>query len=214
MIIVNFKNYNPIKHNIFSLAFSIKELNENYGKIIYLSPPTVFLNLIKEIPLISQNAYHSFGSNTGKISVETLKEFTKVEGVLLNHSENQLLFNDLIKIVKKTKELDLKSIVCADNKEGVVALNYLSNFEKLKIDYIAYEPPELIGGNVSVSKAKPEIIGQLTKEIDNLLVGAGIKTKEDVKKALELGAKGILVASGVVKAENPYKVLEDFITCF
>jgi triosephosphate isomerase len=214
MIIVNFKNYNPTKHNIFSLAFSIKELNERYGKIIYLAPPTIFLNLIKDVPLISQGAYHSFGSNTGKISVETLKEFTKIEGVLLNHSENQLLFNDLIKTIKKTNELNLDVIVCADSKESALALNTLNNSKELKIDYIAYEPPELIGGDVSVSKAKPEIIEELTNKINNLLVGAGIKTKEDVKKALELGAKGILVASGVVKAENPYKILEEFITCF
>ena len=43
--------------------------------------------------------------------------------------------------------------------------------------YIAYEPPELIGGNVSVSSAKPEIIAQAAKACNGktkLLVGAGL----------------------------------------
>jgi triosephosphate isomerase len=43
-----------------------------------------------------------------------------------------------------------------------------------------------------------------------VLCGAGITNKEDVKKALELGTVGVLVASGIVKAENPKKVLIEF----
>ena len=41
------------------------------------------------------------------------------------------------------------------------------------------------------------------------LCGAGITNSGDVQKALELGTKGILVASGVVKAKNPEKILEE-----
>ncbi len=215
MIIVNFKNYDALKYNIFSLAFSIKELNEKYGKIIYLAPPSIFLSKLKGIPLISQDAFPFDGSYTGKISINNLKEFTNIEGILLNHSENQKTFNELISTIKEANEKNIKKIVCADSKESALSLYSIhSNLKKLKINYIAYEPPDLIGGNISVSTAKPEIIKDLTEKIDNLLVGAGIKRKEDVKKSLELGAKGILVASGVVKAKDPYKILEDFITCF
>lgn len=214
MIIVNFKNYNPLKYNIFSLSFSIKELNEKYGDLIYLSVPSVLLPILKDVPLITQEGFHSFGSYTGKTCVETFKEFTKIKGFLLNHSENQMYFNDLIKTIKKIEEIDsnLIKIVCADSEESSFALNSIR--EILKIEYIAYEPPELIGGDISVSKAKPEIIERITSKVDNLLVGAGIKKKEDVKRSLELGAKGILVASGVVKAKNPYKILEEFVVCF
>ena len=35
--------------------------------------------------------------------------------------------------------------------------------------------------------------------------------QEDVKIALELGAKGILLASGVTKAKDPEKVLNDLV---
>jgi triosephosphate isomerase len=42
-----------------------------------------------------------------------------------------------------------------------------------------------------------------------LLVGAGVKTKEDVKKAIELGTDGVILASGVVKAKDVSKAIED-----
>ncbi|MDY6788588.1 MAG: triose-phosphate isomerase, partial [Candidatus Nanohaloarchaea archaeon] len=37
------------------------------------------------------------------------------------------------------------------------------------------------------------------------------KTEEDVEKALELGAEGVLVASGVVKASDPEKEIKKFV---
>jgi len=41
------------------------------------------------------------------------------------------------------------------------------------------------------------------------LCGAGIVTGEDVAAAVKLGAKGVLVASGIVKAKNWIKVIEE-----
>jgi len=42
-----------------------------------------------------------------------------------------------------------------------------------------------------------------------VLCGAGIVDKTDVQKALELGAEGILISSGVVKSRSWYdKILE------
>jgi triosephosphate isomerase len=208
MIIVNFKAYST--QNFFKVLNAIEELNNNYGKLIYFAVPSPFFYLKKDF-LIAQDFFPKEGAYTGKVTYEMLKEFG-IKGSLLNHSENQKNFNELIKCLKTVEE-DFLTVVCADSQESVLALNSLNNLFK-KIDYIAYEPPELIGGDISVSKAKPEIIETLTEQVDNLLVGAGIKTKEDVKKSLELGAKGILVASGVVKNKNPKNLLEEFITLF
>ena len=74
---------------------------------------------------------------------------------------------------------------------------------------IAVEPPELIGGDISVSKAGPEIIERAVDFVgkNQVLVGAGIRDLEDVTIALKLGACGVLVASGVVKVADPYAVL-------
>ena len=44
---------------------------------------------------------------------------------------------------------------------------------------------------------------------EKLLVGAGVKNGEDVRLAIELGAKGVLLASGVTKASDPKAVLLD-----
>jgi triosephosphate isomerase len=82
---------------------------------------------------------------------------------------------------------------------------------------IAVEPPELIGGDISVSTANPEIISdtvELVKKINpNILVlcGAGVKNQTDVSKAISLGSEGILLASGVVKSKEPRKILLDLI---
>ena len=84
-------------------------------------------------------------------------------------------------------------------------------------DFIAVEPPELIGGDVSVTKANPFIIEDTVNSVKDVnkkisvLCGAGVKTGEDVAKALELGADGVLLASGVVKSKDPKATLLDLI---
>ncbi len=76
-------------------------------------------------------------------------------------------------------------------------------------EMVAVEPPELIGGDISVSAASPEIIDRSVKIVGHgkLIVGAGIKDQTDVKIACELGAYGILVASGVMQAKHPEEAL-------
>ena len=97
------------------------------------------------------------------------------------------------------------SIVCAENNvEG-------KKFADMGADFIAIEVPELIGGDVSVSTAHPELIVEAVKQIGpgKVIVGAGIKTADDVKKALELGAVGVLVSSGIVKAADSLAALRE-----
>jgi triosephosphate isomerase len=82
---------------------------------------------------------------------------------------------------------------------------------------IAGEPPELIGGDISVTSADPGIVKDTVSAVEAVdanipvLCGAGVKTGEDVRAALELGAKGVLLASGVVKASDPEAVLRDLV---
>ena len=80
---------------------------------------------------------------------------------------------------------------------------------------ILAEPPELVGGNISVSTARPEIIRNSAERVKKIspatmvLCGAGIKNQSDVKKAIELGAGGVGVASGIVKAHDIEKAMRD-----
>jgi triosephosphate isomerase len=103
------------------------------------------------------------------------------------------------------KKFNMLSIVCAENDdEGY-------KFAQMGADFVAVEPPDLIGGNVSVSSARPELITAAVAKIGQgkVIIGAGIKTGEDVRIALSLGAAGVLVASGVVKAADQEAALRD-----
>ena len=46
----------------------------------------------------------------------------------------------------------------------------------------------------------------------SVLCGAGISTGEDMAAAIELGAEGVLLASGIIKAESPKDALLDLVS--
>jgi triosephosphate isomerase len=83
---------------------------------------------------------------------------------------------------------------------------------------VAVEPPELIGGDFSVSRAQPELVKGTVDAVKavspevKVLCGAGVKSGEDVRKALELGSEGVLLASGVVKAKDVEQAIRDLVT--
>ncbi|KAA0008049.1 MAG: triose-phosphate isomerase, partial [Thermoplasmata archaeon] len=148
------------------------------------------------------------GSHTGWTLPEAVKEAGAV-GTFINHSEHRLKLADLDECIARAKELDLDQIVCSNNiatSKAIAALNP---------NFVAVEPPELIGGEVSVTKANPDIVSGTVKAVREInrgigiLCGAGVKNGEDVKKALELGTDGVLLASGVVKAKDKKAVLLD-----
>jgi len=82
-------------------------------------------------------------------------------------------------------------------------------------NFIAVEPPELIGGDMSVTTADPDIVSgsvETVKDINKnvkVLCGAGVKNGRDVAKSIELGAEGVLLASGIVKAKDKESVIRD-----
>jgi triosephosphate isomerase len=148
------------------------------------------------------------GSHTGWTLPEAVKAAGAV-GTLINHSEHRLKLADIDVCVARAKELDLDHIVCTNNvPTSKAAAAFAPHF-------IAVEPPELIGGDISVTAANPEIVRRsvdAVKEIDKnvqVLCGAGVKNGRDVTKSIELGADGVLLASGIVKAQDKEKVIRD-----
>jgi len=174
---------------------------------------------LADIPLVAKEtslpvfAQHidpvSPGKFTGHILAESVREAGAV-GTLLNHSEKQLKLSELNAAVVRAREAGLVSVVCANDSRVAAAA------AALQPEMVAVEPPELIGTGVSVSKTEPEVIlktVELIKRINPkviVLCGAGITDGDDVATALRLGSEGILVASGVVKAKDPYKVMMEF----
>lgn len=143
-----------------------------------------------------------YGPHTGAVLPEAVLADGAM-GTFLNHSENKYEdFEALKKVVLHCKKLNLKTLVFAGD------INELKKVLELKPDYVSYEPPELVGSKTtSVAEAKPEVIAlavQLAhKARTPLIVGAGIKSQEDVKVSISLGADGVAVASDIVKARDP-----------
>ncbi|MCA9460143.1 MAG: triosephosphate isomerase [Nanoarchaeota archaeon] len=152
---------------------------------------------------------YDYGAHTGFLVPELVKS-SGVLGSLVNHSEHRIDFDLVGSIVSASKKVGLEMCVCVkDDNEVKKVLKY-------NPDFIAVEPSELIGGDISISTARPELISNSVKVSKGIpiLVGAGVKNAQDVKKAVELGAKGILVASGVVKANDPKAAILDLISGF
>jgi triosephosphate isomerase len=211
-LIINLKNYNEIsgENSLKIVEDSKKVCLVNHKNIIIAPPPSSVLALSKQgVPIVSQHVDDStIGATTGFIIPEILKSYGAV-GSIINHSEHKIDQPQIKNLVKRLRDLDMISIVCADDMDEVDAISRFSP------DYLAIEPPELIGKGIAVSKANPLIIRdsvRLVKQISStvrVLCGAGIVDKNDIEKALELGSEGILISSGVVKAPSWYnKILE------
>ena len=148
-----------------------------------------------------------FGSFTGWLHPATAVE-RGASGTLINHAEHKVSIEHVAMLLDQVPE-GFTVCACAADIEEARALS------ALQPDYVAVEPPELIGGDISVSTARPKVISDSVAAVAGtgvpVLCGAGVKTRADVEKAMELGAAGILLASGVVKAKDPGAVLTELV---
>lgn len=213
MFVINCKNYEEIAgENIIKIVRIAEKVSKKYNVKIAIAPPQHLIGLVAKssIPILAQHVDDSkVGSTTGFVIPELLKK-SKVKGSLINHSEHRISSGKIQKLVAKLKELKMISIVCV--KDIAEAKKYA----KFNPDYIAIEPPELIGSGKAVSKERPELITKAADAIKNeknetkLLCGAGIVSGQDVAKAKKLGSKGILVASGIIKAKDWNAIMSEF----
>ncbi|MDN5358647.1 MAG: triosephosphate isomerase [Candidatus Diapherotrites archaeon] len=205
-VVINFKAYaQAMGQRAVVIARAAERVHKETGVSVIVAPNAVDLVKVREavdIPVFAQHvdAYQP-GAHTGSVLLEMLAEWG-IDGTIINHSERQVNFSWAEYVVHRARDLGLETIACAADEIIARAVS------DLQPNAVAVEPPELIGTDISVSKARPEVI---TKSVEMVhapvLVGAGVKTTEDVKRAVELGAQGVLVASGVTKAKDPYKAI-------
>lgn len=214
MLVINFKTYHESTGaSALKLAMAIDGAANDAPVDVLIAVPALDLSEIaksvKHVKVIAQHLDGvGYGAHTGHILAEEVKKRGAV-GTLLNHSEYPIPREKIAQAIDMAQvHFPGYTIVCTPSYESTVDLD--KNFDPHKI---AYEPPELIGGDISVSTAKPEIIEQVVgvSKDRQILVGAGIKTVDDIRISLELGAIGVLVASGVVRAENPAEVVREFL---
>ncbi len=218
-LIINFKNYLEIAgEKSIELSKVSEQVSDDTGVDIIIAPPPPSLSQVcaaVKTPVIGQHVdFSKPGSTTGFLVPEIVKSYGAV-GSLVNHSEHRFDSTDSIReVISILKNLQMVSIVCVRTPEeaGTVA-----NFNP---DFIAIEPPELIGSGKAVSKENPFIVTKSISSVEErsnsskVICGAGIVDKADVESALRLGAKGILVASGIIKAESWYDKIHELASGF
>lgn len=190
------------------------EVARETGVSIIVAPQNVDLFRVARevtIPVFAQHIdANEPGAFTGSITAEAVKQ-AGCRGTLLNHSEKRVSFETIQASIQIARRVGIESLVCADS------VDQAKRIAPLKPDYIAVEPPELIGSGISVSKAKPDVVRDAVEQVKEIveipvLCGAGISNGEDVRRAVELGADGVLLASAFVKAKNPRVVLLDMVS--
>jgi triosephosphate isomerase len=209
ILILNFKNYLEVAGRAsIELARAAQQVSKSLdGRIkIVACPPQPALSLVKEnvdIPVFAQHVDDAKeGSTTGYFIPEIAKSFG-AQGSLVNHSEHRIDRPETIQnLVDNLRKQQMISVVCARSAAEV------ADIARFKPDYIAIEPPELIGSGKAVSKENPAIVtdsieaAAKVSQVVKVICGAGITDAADVRSALKLGAKGILVASGVIKSTS------------
>ena len=216
VIIVNFKVYSEVEGpGAVRLAKDCESVALVRKANIVVCPPMVELSKVASavtIPVFSQHTDNKKpGSITGYVSPQSVKA-AGAKGTLINHAEHRMPAQDVAAAVEACRMLGLISVVCTDTAETSAEMARFSP------DFIAVEPPELIGGDISVTTADPSIVSrtvEMVRAVDpnvRVLCGAGVKNGKDVRAALNLGASGVLLASGVVKAKDAKAALQDLVS--
>ncbi len=211
-VFVNFKTYpQGTGEKAVGLAKVCQAVAEESGLEIIPMVQVADLYPVKNAVKIPVWVQHIDPQPPGKFTGWTNLEAVIGEGasgVLINHSEHQIPPGTVKQIIAAiSSRLKAKSrfqtMVCAKT------LGQTERLVKLKPDYIGYEVSELIGGEVSITDESPKSIKHAVEICGSIpvIVGAGIHKPEDLKKAKELGAKGVLVSSAVVLAEDPKDTL-------
>ncbi|MFH0712056.1 MAG: triose-phosphate isomerase [archaeon] len=204
IVVVNFKTYKQ-GAGVLKLARAIEKVDEEI--IVGVQACDVLaVSSRTNLKVFCQHVdWQKPGRGTGFILPEAVKADGAV-GVFLNHSEHKLKWRILKRTVRRCREVGLGVLIFASG------LREARRVRKLKPDYLVVEPPELVGGKVSVS-SRPEFILDLSRNLKcDFLVGAGICSRRDVVRALELGAVGVAVSSGIVRAREPGRVLRRMLT--
>jgi len=212
-IVINFKTYQEsLGSGGLKLAKMAEKVWREKGITIAVAPQAVDLRAIVsevELPVFAQALDSTQpGAFTGYTTLQAIKD-SGAAGFILNHSERRVNLSLISEAVKSARSMNLISMVCADTPDATGAVSSLNP------DFVAIEPPELIGTGIPVSKAKPEVVtGALDKvrmvgSKSKVICGAGITTADDVRAALRLGTVGVLLASGIVKADDPLTVISE-----
>ncbi len=214
LIVVNFKTYATAMgiqaENLASMMASVTTSARMVGVVSAFDLATINQSS-PNLEIWSQHLDPvGMGSFTGWLQPNNAIE-RGAKGTIINHAEHKVPLNHVEELMEQLPE-GFQICACAADVEEAKALASLSP------TFIAVEPPELIGGDISVTTADPDVIKSTVDAVKSVnenirvLCGAGVKNGSDVKMALSLGAEGVLLASGVTKAKDPFEILNDLVS--
>ncbi|MCI4363915.1 MAG: triose-phosphate isomerase [Thermoplasmata archaeon] len=218
LFLLNLKAYpSSIGRRADTLLGLLEQASQEYGVPSALAPSLPDLGRLADRARLPVLAPHidsrAAGAATGWVVPEAVAA-AGAAGSLLNHSERPISPEEVARCVERLRALKLAAVVCARTPAEAGRL------ARERPPYLAIEPPELIGGKVSVSRARPEVITEAVLAVravsprTSVLCGAGIHDRGDVRKALELGARGVLVASAVATSPRPKSALAELFRGF
>jgi len=216
LIVVNFKTYESAQGDAaVALAKAMEEVDATTDATMVAVVSAFDLSAVKAAaPNLEVWAQHldpiGWGSNTGWLHPETAMA-RGATGSIINHAEHKVEISHVENLLSQLPD-GFPVCACAADIDEAKALAALSP------TFIAVEPPELIGGDISVTTADPGIVSGTAAAVKaanaevRVLCGAGVKNGADVAMAIELGTEGVLLASGVTKASDPLSVLRDLVS--
>lgn len=214
LIVVNFKTYgSALGLNAVNLATAMERATRDHVRMVAVVSAFDLSSVVKAAPSLEVWTQHldpvGFGSYTGWLQPDNAIEHG-AKGSIINHAEHKSEHSRIEKLIQTLPE-NFPVCACA------IDVNEAQSLAKMNPTFIAVEPPELIGGDISVTSADPAIVRDTVKAVQDInpnvrvLCGAGVKDGNDVRTAVELGAHGVLLASGVTKAADVDMVLKDLV---
>ena len=214
LIVVNFKTYaTAMGQKAVELAQAMERASNEHVRMVAVVSAFDLHAVKLAAPTLEVWSQHldpvGQGSFTGWLQPENAIERGS-EGTIINHAEHKVDMNHVQELMEQLPD-EFPICACAADVEEAHRL------AELGPTFIAVEPPELIGGDISVTTADPAIVSDTVAAVRNInsnvrvLCGAGVKDGKDVRTAVELGAHGVLLASGVTKASDVDAVLADLV---
>ena len=214
LVVVNFKTYQAAQGASAVTLARIMSGIETPARLVAAVSAFDLEAVVEAAPSLEVWCQHldpvGFGSNTGWLHPATAIE-RGATGTLINHAEHKVGIEHVAMLLDQVPDGFSVCACAADIGEA-------RSLSALGPNFVAVEPPELIGGEVSVTSADPQIVSGTVEEVKKaydsvrVLCGAGVKNGDDVRMALELGASGVLLASGVTKSQDPEDSLKGLVS--
>ena len=214
LIVVNFKTYaTAMGQKAVDLAQAMERASKDHVRMIAVVSAFDLHAVKQAAPSLEVWSQHldpvGQGSFTGWLQPENAIE-RGAQGTIINHAEHKVDIEHVQQLMQQLPD-EFPMCACAADVDEAHRL------AEIGPSFIAVEPPELIGGDISVTTADPAIVSDTVNAVRainpqvRVLCGAGVKDGKDVKTAVELGAHGVLLASGVTKASDVDAVLADLV---